>query len=122
MHILLVDDSKLNQLLIQALLPKLDVSVIIANNGLEALKLLESDNVFDLVLMDIEMPEMDGREATMHIRKTLGYADLPIIALTAHETIEEKQRCLEVGMNDVITKPVNPEILYKILNAYHVKS
>jgi two-component system, sensor histidine kinase and response regulator len=121
MRILLVDDSKLNQLLIQALLPKVDVSVTIANNGLEALGLVEGENVFDLVLMDIEMPEMDGREATMHIRKKLSYVDLPIIALTAHETIEEKQRCLDVGMNDVMTKPIDPEILYKILSAYHVK-
>jgi CheY-like chemotaxis protein len=120
MQILLVDDSKLNRLLIQALLPKVEVSVTLASNGLEALKLLEGDKVFDLVLMDVEMPEMDGRQATICIRKIQRYADLPIIALTAHETTEEMQRCLEAGMTEVMTKPINPEVLYKILSRYHV--
>jgi two-component system, sensor histidine kinase and response regulator len=121
MHILLAEDTKLNQLLIQALLHKLNIDVTFANNGLEAITLLESNQAFDLVLMDVEMPEMDGRAATRQIRKDPRFVDLPIIALTAHCTDEEKQKCLDAGMNDVMTKPINNAALFKVLSTYSAK-
>ena len=91
------------------------------NNGLEAIALLKSNQPFDLVLMDVEMPEMDGRAATMQIRNDPRFVDLPIIALTAHYTEEEKQKCLDAGMNDVMTKPMNNTALFKVLTAHTAK-
>ena len=68
---------------------------------------------FDLVLMDLQMPEMDGYEATAKIRADARFATLPIIAMTAHATVEEKQHCLEAGMNDHVSKPIDPVALFE---------
>ncbi|NLJ99915.1 MAG: response regulator, partial [Clostridia bacterium] len=79
----------------------------IAQNGLEALELFENSpkDTYDLILMDVQMPEMDGYEAARHIRKLDG--DIPIIAMTARTLVDEKQRCFEAGMNDHISKPID---------------
>ncbi len=112
-HILLVDDDDLNLFFGQALLETLDIHVTTAKSGMVAIQKLQQQD-FDLVLMDVSMPEMDGYEATRRIRREKQLFQLPIIALTAHVTAGEKERCLAVGMNDYVSKPFELEHLKKI--------
>ena len=74
---------------------------------------------FDVVLMDLQMPEMDGYQATAKIRADARFAKLPIIAMTAHATIEERQRCLAAGMNDHISKPIDPANLFETVGKFY---
>lgn len=118
--ILLVEDNPTNILVATKMLKKAKQKVETATNGKEAFQLLESRE-FDLVLMDIQMPVMDGFEATQQIRKSgTAFADIPIIALTAGVMKEDIQRCYDIGMNDFLSKPVNykelEEMLYRHLN------
>jgi len=113
-NILLVEDNKINQQVATELLMKQGLFVTIANNGIEALQILER-KTFDAVLMDLQMPEMDGYEVTRNIRRDSRFKDMPIIAMTAHVMSSEKEKCLEAGMNDHTGKPVNPENLFKTL-------
>jgi len=118
-RILLVEDNAVNQLLAVRLLEKGGHTVTMAGNGKEALATLGKQS-FDLVFMDVQMPEMDGFEATAAIRgleKESGN-HLPIIAMTAHAMAGDKERCLEAGMDDYISKPIRPEELIKILGRY----
>jgi two-component system sensor histidine kinase/response regulator len=111
--ILLVEDNRVNQMVTQKILTKNGYRVEIANNGVEAIQALER-NHFDLVLMDILMPEMGGYEATRLIRSAktdVPNHHLPIIALTASALAEDKEKCLTAGMNDYIAKPVKPQAL-----------
>ena len=73
---------------------------------------------YDLVLMDLQMPEMDGFQATAKIRSDPRFAKLPIVAMTAHATMEERQRCLDAGMNDHVSKPIDPDALYATLERW----
>jgi two-component system, sensor histidine kinase and response regulator len=119
-RILLVEDNLINQQIERAILQKLGIGQVdVAENGAEALVLLERKR-YDLVLMDIQMPVMDGIEATRRIRAepALGGSDLPIVALTAHAMKSDVQRCRKAGMNDFITKPVVPEMLVRTLNKW----
>ena len=75
---------------------------------------------YDVVLMDLQMPEMDGYQATARIRSDPRYAKLPIIAMTAHATLEEKQRCLDAGMNDHISKPIDPVLLFTTIRRFYI--
>jgi two-component system sensor histidine kinase/response regulator len=118
LHILLVDDNEFNQQIGQELLQATNCEVTLAGNGKEALDLingLTSQNKppFDCVLMDIQMPVMDGIEAARQIRLIPHLINLPIIAMTANAMSEDKMQCLSVGMNDFISKPFAPETLYK---------
>lgn len=113
-RILIAEDSRINQQVVKEFLKLSGVSVEVANNGKEALNLLE-ENSYDAILMDIHMPEMGGVEATEKIRQQIRYSTLPIIALTAGVTQEERERCKACGMNDFIAKPVNPEELIGVL-------
>ena len=80
-------------------------------NGKEAVKAVQSDS-YDLILMDCQMPEMDGYEATQKIRKLKSHVkDIPIIAMTAHAMVGDREKCLKAGMDDYVAKPVNPEKL-----------
>lgn len=106
MRILVAEDDVFNQKIINQVLKRYGASVILANNGLEALVALEQDE-FDVVLMDLHMPSMNGYEATLAIRKQARYAELPVITLSASVTDEDKRRCLDTGMNDFIAKPIN---------------
>lgn len=111
MEILVVDDNASNQFVIQRLLSKFGHSATIASSGREALHLL-NERSFDLILMDIEMPELDGFETTRQIRKMHGDRANPIIiALTAHAMKEFEQMSYDVGMNDFLAKPIDPTIL-----------
>ena len=108
--ILLAEDNLLNQEIAQELLTDEGFKVIIANNGKEAVNLV-NDEDFDVVLMDMQMPEMDGLEATMKIRETFASDTLPILAMTANAGEEDRERCLKAGMDAHITKPIDPEVL-----------
>jgi PAS domain S-box-containing protein len=109
-NVLLVEDNLVNQLVAKELLMSLKAKVVIAENGQKALDSL-GEHKFDVVLMDIQMPIMDGLTATQEIRKQEEYQSLPIIAMTAHAREEDKQRSLAAGMNLHIAKPVTAKIL-----------
>lgn len=113
LQILVVDDNTMNQSLMKHLLIQWGAAFTIAANGLEALEELKAKS-FDLVLMDIQMPKMDGYTATRHIREELKL-DTPIVAMTAHAMAGEREKCLSNGMNDYISKPINEEHLFKMI-------
>ena len=108
--VLLVEDNRVNQMLAQALLKRIGVVVSTVNNGREAIDFLRNNALVDMVLMDLQMPEMGGYEAIEIIRRELQLTDLVVIALTAHAMSEEEQRCLDAGMNGIITKPINAQL------------
>ena len=114
-RILLVEDNEVNQQIATELLESAGATVTVANHGGEAVKLLtggEQTPAFDIVLMDIHMPEMDGFTATKLLRSDPRLKNLPIIAMTAHALVEERQRCLDAGMNDHISKPIDPDAMF----------
>ena len=113
-QILLVEDNEVNQIIAQKVLTKVDLNVSLANNGQEALEMVMA-NDYDLVLMDIQMPVMDGLTATREIRRLEKGAFLPIVALTAHSSAEDREKSLDAGMNDHLTKPLNIEKLFRCL-------
>jgi CheY-like chemotaxis protein len=120
-RILLVEDNEMNQQVATELLGSAGASVKIANHGAEAVRILtEGDQPppFDVVLMDLQMPEMDGFTATKLLRADPRFQDLPIIAMTAHALVEERQRGLEAGMNDHVTKPIDPDALFATLTRW----
>jgi signal transduction histidine kinase/DNA-binding response OmpR family regulator/PAS domain-containing protein len=112
--ILLVEDNEVNQLVASRILKKAGFLVSIANNGLEAVKMVREEE-FSLVLMDIQMPEMDGFEATREIRKLPGFEKLPIVAMTAHAMSGDKELSVKAGMNDHINKPIDVSELFKTI-------
>ncbi len=120
LDVLVVEDNKINQFVAGKILKKWGINFDFANNGIEALSFL-SKNKYQLVLMDLQMPEMNGYEATEEIRngKTPGIdAQIPIIGLSADAFSETKDRVLEIGMNDFATKPIIQEELYSIISKY----
>jgi len=121
LNILLVEDNAMNQYVLQHQLQRLGHRAEVANNGKEALGKLRL-KPFDLVLMDCQMPELDGYSTTRLIRRNAAYASLPIIALTAHAMVEERQRCLDAGMNDYLSKPVSQQELAQMLNQWGRRS
>ncbi len=117
-RILLVEDNEVNQQVATELLESAGAIVRIANHGGEAVKILtgrEGPPPFDVVFMDLQMPEMDGFTATKLIRAQPLIQNLPIIAMTAHALVEERQRCMEAGMNDHVSKPIHPDALFATL-------
>ena len=114
LHVLLVEDNKFNQQLANELLLRAGVEVGIADDGLDALQALEHEK-FDAVLMDMQMPNMDGLEATRRIRENPALAGLPIIAMTANAMKTDKERCLAAGMNDYLSKPLHEHAMYATL-------
>ncbi|GHG01332.1 hypothetical protein GCM10017161_32500 [Thalassotalea marina] len=116
-NILLVEDNALNQQVVLGFLEETRVNIDVAENGQQALDKLE-DHSYDMVFMDLQMPVMDGLTATRAIRAHEKYADLPIIAMTAHAMQEELDRCIEVGMNDYFTKPIDPNALFTLLSKW----
>ncbi len=116
-YILLVEDNVINQQVAQEILAKANLHVETVNNGKEAVEAVASRN-FDAVLMDIQMPVMDGYEATVKIRQELKKMDLPILAMTAHAVSEERDKCFRLGMNDHIAKPINRNNLFITLSKW----
>ncbi len=115
-HFLLVEDGLANQRLAKGLLNRWGHKVTIANNGVEALRILNQEKDIDLVLMDIQMPEMDGIEATRRIRQgEAGPSDILIVAMTAHVMPGDRERCLEAGVNEYVSKPFRKKELNDVL-------
>jgi signal transduction histidine kinase/CheY-like chemotaxis protein/CHASE3 domain sensor protein len=122
MRVLLVEDNEINQQIAVELLEGAGATVRVAENGRVGVGVLSDGSQpppIDVVLMDLQMPEMDGFQATAKLRADARFATLPIIAMTAHATLEERQRCLAAGMNDHISKPIDPEMLFSTLARYH---
>jgi signal transduction histidine kinase/CheY-like chemotaxis protein/HPt (histidine-containing phosphotransfer) domain-containing protein len=114
--ILLVEDNELNQILAVKVFEKWGKEIDIAENGKVAIGKIEN-NDYDVILMDIQMPEMDGNELAKHIRTNMGLkANIPIIALTAHATLAEEKRCIDNGMNDYLSKPFDFMVLLEKLH------
>jgi len=113
LNILLAEDNPVNQKIAASMLEKQGFNVIIANNGKEAMDLLKKED-FDLVLMDVQMPEMDGIEATKKLRQE--GIDIPIIALTANAFEEDRKKCLDAGMDAYLSKPINPDELFEVIS------
>ncbi|WP_052162286.1 hybrid sensor histidine kinase/response regulator [Aquabacterium sp. NJ1] len=113
--VLLVEDNAINQIVATELLrDEAGMHVMVAEDGVEALHLLFTQT-FDLVLMDIQMPGMDGLEATRRIRQDPRHTKLPIIAMTAHALASDRAACLAAGMNDCVVKPFEPQVLFTVL-------
>ncbi len=118
-RVLLVEDNPINQQIAREFLETQGAIVAAAMNGKEAVDLLaEKDCRFDLILMDIQMPVMDGLAATKLIRENPLLGKIPIIALTAHALISDKQRCIDAGMNDYVSKPIDLELLLSTLERW----
>ncbi len=121
LKILLAEDNLVNQNLVKIMLSKAGHSVELASNGREAVEILSRKNAdFDLIFMDVQMPEMDGMEAAKAIRGT-GCGDIPIIALTASAMEEDRVKCLKVGMDDFLTKPVKMEVLEEMIEKWTIR-
>lgn len=121
-HILLVEDHLLNLLIAKNMLEKKNMHVTCAHNGEEAIKLFEASEIgeFDIVLMDVLMPIMDGLQATKLIRsiKRTDSASIPIIAMSANSFDEDIKESLNAGMNEHLSKPINPQVLFETLQKY----
>ena len=120
LRILLAEDNVTNQQVALGILKRLGLRADAVANGAEAVRTLETVS-YDLVLMDVQMPEMDGLEATRHIRDPASAVkrhDVPIIAMTAHAMQGDRERCLEAGMNDYVSKPVSPQALADALERW----
>lgn len=118
--VLVVDDNRINQEVIMGLLAEVRCDVVLANNGREALEMIKQDGV-DLVFMDVQMPEMDGFEATQAIRAIPKFTNLPIIAMTAHAMTGDYEKCLMAGMNDYLSKPVDVKRFFDKLDKWVAK-
>ncbi|MCD9856642.1 ATP-binding protein [Epilithonimonas sp. JDS] len=119
LRVLIVDDNAINQSLMKHLLSQWNIDFETANNGLEAVEFLRNNDC-DLVLMDIQMPQMDGYVATQTIRDELKL-NTPIIAMTAHALAGERERCMSRGMNEYISKPIKEEELFKLISSFGLK-
>ncbi len=112
--VLLVEDNPINQMVATEILEAENITVVKACNGFEAIDTIKKQE-FDIVLMDVQMPEMDGLETTQFIRKEMKNNHLPIIAMTAHAMYGDREKCIESGMNDYITKPIDQKELFKVM-------
>ena len=118
-RVLLVEDDALCQEVAREVLEQAGLQVEVADTGREAVeRLLLVEERFDVVLMDVQMPDMDGLEATRMVRLQPNLADLPIIAMTAHTSRQDRQKCLDAGMNDHLSKPMNVGQLVQLLNRW----
>ncbi|WP_232787873.1 ATP-binding protein [Paraglaciecola sp. MB-3u-78] len=123
LRVLLVEDNFINQEVMIAILKGLEIKVDVADDGIVALTMLTHSQLptYDLILMDCQMPNLDGYEATRRIRAGDAgelYSKIPIIALTANTMNSEREKCLDAGMNEYLTKPINTDVLKSILAEY----
>ena len=117
---LLAEDNSLNREIARELLEESGITVITAENGKVAVETVKDfkPETFDFVLMDIQMPIMDGLESAKRIRKISGAENLPIIALSANAFVEDKQKSIAAGMNDHVAKPIDKNLLFETLSMY----
>jgi len=116
-NILIVEDNPTNQLVLKKMLKKIVTSITLANHGMQAIELCQN-NTFDIILMDWHMPVLDGLEATKALRENPHFANTPILGLTASVMKEDIKACIDAGMNEVITKPINREELFNAITQY----
>ena len=116
-RVLLVDDEPVNLEVARYLLEDAGIIVDTAADGLEAVRRVQ-ETIYAVILMDMQMPNLDGLEATRRIRQIAHYRDTPILAMTANAFVEDRQRCLEAGMNDFLGKPFDPEMMFSSLLAW----
>jgi two-component system chemotaxis sensor kinase CheA len=116
--VLIVDDDFRNVYALTIALEKVEMEIIAAENGYEGIEMLQKNPDIDIILMDIMMPEMDGFEAIKRIREMSDYQALPIIALTAKAMKKSREECLEAGANDYISKPINIDQLFSLMNVW----
>ena len=114
LQVLLAEDHEINQLLARRMLERLGCAVEVVGTGLEALATVTRERP-DFVFMDMQMPKLNGMEATQEIRRLPGYLNTPIIAMTANAFTEDKARCFKSGMNDFLVKPFDPDTLFATL-------
>jgi two-component system, sensor histidine kinase and response regulator len=117
LHVLIVDDNRINQDVLIGLLAEVQCKVSVANNGRQAIEVIKHNHI-DLVFMDVQMPEMDGYEATGILRSMPQYINLPIIAMTAHAMQGDYEKCLKAGMNDYVSKPVDVQRFFDTLDKW----
>ena len=117
-RILIVEDNQVNQKVVTSVLRKRGYAITLANDGQEALSKLETGGGYDLVLMDVQMPVLDGLETTRLIRKDVRWRNLPVVAMTAHAMHGDKEKCLAAGMTGYISKPVHPAHLLRTLDEF----
>jgi PAS domain S-box-containing protein len=120
-RILLAEDNEINQQIAVELLEGVGATLDVANNGQEALEMLgaaSSESSYHLLLTDLQMPVIDGYQLSVKIRADARFHKLPIIAMTAHATVEERQRCFAAGMNDHVSKPIDAEVLFETVGRY----
>lgn len=115
--VLLVEDNAFNQQVARELLESIGMTVVVAQNGKEAVDLSQTTR-FDVVLMDVQMPVMDGLEATRRMRAIPSLNSMPILAMTAHAMVDEQHNCLEAGMDDFLSKPIEPPVLFAKLQQW----
>ena len=112
--VLVVEDEQVNRELMETLLTDVGLTIDLAEDGLSAIAFAK-ESLYDLILMDVQMPKMDGITATQHIRCLPHYDTVPILATTANAFVEDRQRCLDAGMDDYIAKPITPSELYSTI-------
>ena len=121
LNVLVVEDNKINQIVITALLKEFNIALLtIADDGEQAIEKCKK-NTFDIIFMDMQMPVLDGPKATKVIRTLPNYAHTPIIALTANVLESDKQRCFDAGMNDFIAKPIEHKYVKSVLLKWGTK-
>jgi CheY-like chemotaxis protein len=123
-RVLLVEDNTINQMVATSVMESEGFQVDVASNGKEALELLQqcgNESVYSLIVMDCQMPEMDGFEATRQIRRGVGgkqYREIPIIAMTANAMKSDRDMCLQAGMDDFLTKPIEHTVVISTLRKW----
>lgn len=115
-NILIAEDVESNFLYLKAVLSKLNANVFWAKNGIEVLDICEKEEIMDLVLMDLQMPEMNGYEATQILKKK--YPDLPVVAQTAFAMSDDREKALDAGCDDYLAKPIKSKDLLSIAEKY----
>jgi CheY-like chemotaxis protein len=115
-NILIAEDVESNFLYLKAVLSKLNATVFWAKNGVEAIDLCTTDNAIDLVLMDLQMPEMNGYEATQILKKK--YPNLPIVAQTAFAMSDDREKAIDAGCDDYLAKPIKSKDLLSVVGKY----
>jgi signal transduction histidine kinase/DNA-binding response OmpR family regulator/HPt (histidine-containing phosphotransfer) domain-containing protein len=117
-RVLVAEDNHINQQVISELLEELGIDVTLASNGQIAVETVQADQSFDVILMDVQMPVLDGYQATQILRSSPAMQNVPVIALTANASSEDREKCLKAGMNDYLHKPVEPDTLRQKLSLW----